>query len=484
MRKWIYIFLLLALSFLLLIGLCSASPDLDSLRSVYNDPAQPDTNRLQANYEIAWSYIYTQPDSAFLVAQEGLNLAEQLFLNNEDGKIERLKWKAQSLNTMGVSYYIRSDYPKALEYYIKSLSLLENMAEQAQIKGNSKLYNRAKKALPASYNNIGVLYWNMDDLKTAQEYYFKSMKLKEELGDKKGMAASYSNIGIIYKIQGNYDKALDYYLKSVQIKEELGDDIGLAGSYNNIANLYHKQNDYSMALNYYLKSLKIAELLGDKEGMATYYCNLGKFYFARGKLQKALDHCLKGIEISKEIGSLYHEKENCECVSKAYEKMVDHKNAFAYYKQFSMLKDSLFNEEKSKEIGKLEAKYEMEKELAEEKRVAEEQKRIEAEKEARSNNLQYSGILIFIVLLFVGVFMLGRVAIPVRFAEGIIFFTFLLFFEFTLVLLDPYIEQFSAGAPAIKLGFNAIIAGLIFPLHSFFEERLKKRIISARSEKS
>ncbi|MFH1320425.1 MAG: hypothetical protein ABII90_07220 [Bacteroidota bacterium] len=58
-----------------------------------------------------------------------------------------------------------------------------------------------------------------------------------------------------------------------------------------------------------------------------------------------------------------------------------------------------------------------------------------------------------------------------------IFFTFLLFFEFTLVLSDPYIERFSAGAPAIKLAFNAILAAMIFPLHSFFEGKLKERIM-------
>ena len=61
--------------------------------------------------------------------------------------------------------------------------------------------------------------------------------------------------------------------------------------------------------------------------------------------------------------------------------------------------------------------------------------------------------------------------------EGLVFFSFLLFFEFTLVLLDPYIEQYSAGAPALKLAFNAGLAAMIFPAHSFFEEKIKARIL-------
>jgi len=121
----------------------------------------------------------------------------------------------------------------------------------------------------------------------------------------------------------------------------------------------------------------------------------------------------------------------------------------------------------------------------ERKRLEEEQAQKEAAAKLRRDNLQYSGILIFLVLLFtlVTVVIPSRRRrrgisrnIPPRLIEGMIFFSFLLFFEFTLVLLDPYIEQYSSGAPAIKLGFNALLAALIFPLHSMFENKLKKRI--------
>jgi len=126
----------------------------------------------------------------------------------------------------------------------------------------------------------------------------------------------------------------------------------------------------------------------------------------------------------------------------------------------------------------LEAKHEFETAELERKRVEQELAKEAAATESRRDNLQYSGILIFLVLIFAGVFMLGRFSIPIRLAEGMIFFSFLLFFEFTLVLLDPYIEAYSSGAPAIKLGFNAVLAGLIFPLHSIFENKFKRRMIS------
>lgn len=145
------------------------------------------------------------------------------------------------------------------------------------------------------------------------------------------------------------------------------------------------------------------------------------------------------------MGTIKYNQQN---LSKLYAETGRYQKAYKHHLEYSIAKDSLFNEEKSKDIGRLEAKHEFEMAEMERKQKEEEQARKEAELNARRNNQQYSGILVFIVLLFVCVFILGRFAIPIRLAEGLVFFAFLLLFEFTLVLLDPYIEQYSAGAPA------------------------------------
>ncbi len=147
-----------------------------------------------------------------------------------------------------------------------------------------------------------------------------------------------------------------------------------------------------------------------------------------------------------------------------------------HYKQYSTLKDSVFNEEKSKDIGKLEAKHEFEMVEMERKRIEEEQARILSEKINRRNLLQYSGALIFIVCLLIAITFSGKLNIPVRFVEGIIFFTFLLLFEFILVYLDHFIENLTGGEPAYKLLINAGLAALFFPLHSLAETKMKQRL--------
>ena len=424
------------------------------------------------------------------------------------------------------------------------------------ITDTERFYFRGK--LATSYHNIGAIYLVQSDYPRALDYNFKSLKLRDELGDKAGMASSYGNIGIMYKEQSDYSLALEYYFKDLAIQEELSNssDKAMAESakagegicYNNIAGVYFYQADYLTALDYTFKSLKIAEELGNKQEMAGAYTNISGLYtslygqslsggssleklygMSQGEsgeltdkdpewlLDTAMYYNLKAFAIDKEINDnygmtydligiaeIYSEKgayshaltyyqeaalladsiralnESSiihKGLSETYEQLGEHKKSLDHYKQYSILKDSLFNGEKSKDIGKLEAKYEFEKAEEERKRFEKERVDLLTATQRRRDNLQYSGILIFIMLLFAGVFMLGRFSIPIRLAEGMVFFSFLLFFEFTLVLLDPYIEQFSSGAPAIKLGFNAVLAGLIFPLHSFFEEKMKGRLV-------
>jgi len=51
------------------------------------------------------------------------------------------------------------------------------------------------------------------------------------------------------------------------------------------------------------------------------------------------------------------------------------------------------------------------------------------------------------------------------------------------VYLDPHLESLTGGEPAYKLLINAGIAAGIFPIHQFFESRMKKRIFKVKRQK-
>ncbi|MBL4655168.1 MAG: hypothetical protein JKY33_05035, partial [Bacteroidia bacterium] len=186
------------------------------------------------------------------------------------------------------------------------------------------------------------------------------------------------------------------------------------------------------------------------------------------------------LTVCENIGALNSTMIFEESMSQLYDTTGRYKEALIHHKKYVAAKDSLFNEEKSKNIGRLEQKHEFEMAELQRNRKEEILARLEKEKTERRNNLQYSAIGIGILLLFGSLFFLGRFTIPNWLVELSVFMPFLLLFEFTLVLLDPYIELYTQSEPAYILILNAILAGSIFPIHNLFESRLKQRIFKAK----
>jgi len=426
--------------------------EIDSLKSLL-ETAKYDTNRVHLLNKLCWKYKYKDPTIALEYVNEALKLAKKLVFNSGI---------AQGSNYLGIINLTQGNYDKAIELHLKSLQLYETSDN--------------KYGIASSLVNLGVVYYYLDYLDKANEYYIRALNIWRKLDIKKQIAGIYNNIAIVFREQKKYVESLDYYSRSLSIREDIGDKKGISDCLNNLGTLHARLNDHNKAISYYQRSLKINDEIDYKMGVTASLFNISELHYKQDNLKKTKEYLKKSLEIANEVEAADMKEGIYESYANVYALEKNFKQAFKYYKMYSDIKDELFNEEKSKEIGKLEAKYEMEKKISEEKLRAKEQEILATEQKKRRDNLQYSGILIFIVLLFTGVFMLGKFSIPIRLAEGMIFFSFLLFFEFTLVLLDPYIEQYSSGAPAIKLGFNAILAALIFPMHSFFEAKFKNQI--------
>jgi len=307
----------------------------------------------------------------------------------------------------------------------------------------------------------------------------------EELGNKNYIAVSLGNIGNVYKNQDDHSKALEYYFKGLKMAEELGNKDGIARHLGYIGTIYDEYGDttlaiadkYPKALEYYFKALKMFEELGNKDGIAAHLSNIGALYTKIGEFEKAEKTLQKAVTLSKEIGAKEYLKDQHEFLSVLYDTTGRPAQAFEAYKLYIIYRDSIDNEENTKAQTRTEMKYEYEKQELVKEQEEKEKTRLEAETTARRDNLQYSVILIALLVLFGGILFLGFVKVNPKMAEGMVFFSFLILFEFLLVLADPYIDNWSGGAPGIKLLFNAGIAGLIFPLHQFFESKMKNRIV-------
>ncbi|MFN3916578.1 MAG: tetratricopeptide repeat protein [Flavobacteriales bacterium] len=281
----------------------------DSLWQVWQDKTQPDTNRLKAIAYFAWEgYVYTQPDSAFYYAQLHYNFAKARGLK---------KQMSDALNTQGVSFHIQGDYAKAIDYYTRSLKIDEEIGD--------------KKRISPSLNNIGNVYSDQGDYTKAIDYYTRSLKINEEIGNKRGISTSLNNIGIIYYNQGDCAKAIDYYTRSLKIYDEIGVKQGAAHSLNNIGIIYGHQGDYAKAIDYYTRSLKIHNEIGDKKGMASSLHNIGETYDAQGDYIKAIDYYTRSLKIREEIGDKLGIASSLNNLGILYKEQGDYIKAIDYY---------------------------------------------------------------------------------------------------------------------------------------------------------
>ncbi|MBI3500436.1 MAG: tetratricopeptide repeat protein, partial [Bacteroidetes bacterium] len=295
--------------------------------------------------------------------------------------------KAKALNGIGIAYFYQGDYPKTLEYYFQSLKIKEQIGDKSEIaktignigtvywrQGNYsktlEYYFKAlktfeevgnKNKITVILSNIGIVYKEQGDNPKALEYYFKALKMDEELGRKNGIAANLNNIGTVYYQQGDNTKALECFFKGLKMADELGDKQSQANTFGNIGVIYSAQADYPKALEYYFKALKINEEMGDKSGMTIELGNIGSAYTKQKKYAQAEHYLLKSLALAREIGSLADIKEGHQLLSELYFEKGEYKNAYEHHQQYSNAKDSLLNEESSKQIAEMQTKYETEK---------------------------------------------------------------------------------------------------------------------------
>jgi len=172
---------------------------------------------------------------------------------------------SSSLNNIGAILHAQGEFDKAIENYQTSLKIREEVGDKPGIAG--------------SLNNIGTIYQDKFDFENANLYYAQSLAYFEELDDKEGISRVYNNIGSVYKDkgtiimescncqndEGNFSKALNFFSKSLKIRNEIGDKQGQARVLNGFADIYLLQKKYVLAISHYKLAMEIAL----KEGMAT-----------------------------------------------------------------------------------------------------------------------------------------------------------------------------------------------------------------------
>ncbi len=204
--------------------------------------------------------------------------------------------ESRLLDEIGGVYWRLSDYPRALEYYHKSLAITEELGVQHDI----------AKVLA----DIGLVYMNLEEYSMALNYYLRALAIAEAEHDKASMTIYLGNVGNVYGAMEDYERCLEYNLKGLAIAKELGSLRSVSSKTSNIGIAYSRLNDYHKAMEHHREALSITESLGDKYGISICLINMADLLsieeYEEYDLLKAIEYALSSLRISEEIGDKHN----------------------------------------------------------------------------------------------------------------------------------------------------------------------------------
>jgi len=321
---------------------------------------------------------------------------------------------------IGFLYREQEEYRQAIKYTLKAKNVIESIPDYKKISDYQGLYDSA-------LTNAGFFYYKNNQLDSALIYEQSAFELALKIHADDYMGNILLHMGLINEKINNKALAITYYRMSLLKSEAIGDYTTLTDTYLSIANFYNLTNQPDSGIFFYKSALKTAKTALYPKGILEASSNLSSLY---GKTDKAL--------------------------------------AYDYLQTAAIAKDSLFNQEKIKQLQKLKFEEQVrEQEIAELKTQREEE---------RKNNLQLSLIALFIPVFFLVSLLLGKIKVNPRIIEFMSVLSILFLFEFFTLLIDPIVRKFSSNTPLIEFLIFVCLAGIMVPTHHRLTTWLKVRL--------
>ncbi|MFI5202974.1 MAG: tetratricopeptide repeat protein [Flavobacteriales bacterium] len=407
----------------------TGSRELDSLMRLWNDESLADSARLEALDEIAWFYLYTNPDTAYIIAkrENELSLKKMIVFSH-----------VQSFNTMGTTYWIRGDYEKAIECYQKGITISKKInakralssaynnlgliyKEQGKYKKAIEYYNKSliirdklndTVGIATSFNNIGVIYYDLKDLSSALKYYKKALDLRYKIKDKMGIMSTLANIGGVQLSKYDTVQALDYFKKSLVICRELKNDVYTADMLNNIATVYYDLKKYDASMDYNKQSLEIREKVGDKSGIANSLVSMALNNNKTGNLTEARRQGEAALALAREVADPAQIEAASFVLHQVYKKTNNTAQALAMHELYIATRDSLLDKSNQEAAMRQMFDYEYDKQQmvrdAQHKATLKKQKAVAAEEEKRQSIIIWAVSIGFLLVVIFSIFLFNR----------------------------------------------------------------------------
>ncbi|TND08186.1 MAG: protein serine/threonine phosphatase [Bacteroidetes bacterium] len=246
---------------------------------------------------------------------------------------------------MGNVYLVKNDFARTTFHYSEGLKISERLNTSGQ------------RAMCLS--NMGNVYFYQQEFDKAVEYYEKSIELNESIGDLGAASLSRDNIALVYDQQGKYDKAISYHLQAIRDMKKRGNKSLIAETMIATGGHYNMRKMIDSSFYYYNEALRYAEESDYLVGKASALFNIADLTSQQGKYTEAEVIYRKALIITEKGNLTSFAVEVYQNLSKLFEQEGRVDSALKYSKLHAVTKDTLYNENKAKQLSNFRTRFEM-----------------------------------------------------------------------------------------------------------------------------
>ena len=149
------------------------------------------------------------------------------------------------------------------------------------------------------YSNIGNVYYNQGEDSKALEYFLQSLKISEEINDTLRTTTALINIGAVFANKSiTYPQALKYLGRALPLSLAIDDLTTYGTACVNIGEIWLNSNEYDSAQVYFEKAAKAYD---GTEDLPYALNDLGKVYQMRQEYDAAYRYQKQAYDIAKSL---------------------------------------------------------------------------------------------------------------------------------------------------------------------------------------
>ena len=247
--------------------------------------------------------------------------------------------QAYSLNNIGGIYRLTSSYFPAISHILQAREIFFSINDST--------------GMAYCDINLSVLFRYQGDLEKSSEYLRSVIEFRKHQPDIRSLATGYTLLAENLYQQKLYDSALFYYNLSRNIYYEESGMFEKAAINNGIAGVLHALGKTDSAYLLRREALSIARQINNHDQMIRSHIGLASLYHAQNEFSLALSEIDSALTMAENKNLESRLMEASKIKADILFDSGEYKKAYLAAENYHRLSDSIFSEEKSKQINSL-----------------------------------------------------------------------------------------------------------------------------------